>query len=250
MSIPDLTNKNFIDRAGRHKVFGVAVAVVTDNKDPDKLYRVKVRYPWLDNGAKTGGEQSYWARISTIGAGKDRGIYFLPEVEDEVLVAFEHGDMNRPFIVGALWNKDQKNYEDHDSGKNDRRTFKSRLGHFLEFEDGAKKVTLKTAGGHILCMDDAAKTIEMKTSGGDFCKMEDSSKITLKTGGDMLLDAAATMTLKCATLKTDSSGASTIKAGSTLDMKAGSAFTLKGGATGLVKSGAALTIKGSVVNIN
>jgi hypothetical protein len=106
VAIPDLTNKNFIDRVGRHKVFGVAVAVVTDNKDPDKLYRVKVRYPWLDNGAKSGGEPSYWARISTIGAGKDRGIYFLPEVEDEVLVAFEHGDMNRPFIVGALWNKD------------------------------------------------------------------------------------------------------------------------------------------------
>ena len=81
------------------RILGVVTGVVTNNKDPDKLGRVKVRFPWLSDT-----DESWWARVASPMAGKDRGVFFLPEVDDEVLVAFEHGDPRFPYVIGALWN--------------------------------------------------------------------------------------------------------------------------------------------------
>ena len=81
------------------RVYGVVVGIVTNNKDPDNMARVKVRFPWLSDD-----EESWWARIATVMAGKNRGSYFIPEVDDEVLVAFDHGDMRFPYILGSVWN--------------------------------------------------------------------------------------------------------------------------------------------------
>jgi len=79
-------------------VNGVAAAVVTDNRDPDARGRVKVRFPWYEKPS-----QSYWARIAVPAAGKQQGAYFVPAIGDEVLVAFEHGDLRFPVVIGALW---------------------------------------------------------------------------------------------------------------------------------------------------
>jgi uncharacterized protein involved in type VI secretion and phage assembly len=91
---------------GQHddgRITGVVIGIVTNNQDPDRLGRVKVRFPWL-----SGGTESHWARVATPMAGNGRGLYFLPEVDDEVLVLFERGDVRFPFVIGALWNgKDQ-----------------------------------------------------------------------------------------------------------------------------------------------
>ncbi|MFI5385008.1 MAG: VgrG-related protein, partial [Fimbriimonadales bacterium] len=76
----------------------IAIGIVTDNVDPDGLGRIKVKYPWLMD------DTSFWARMASPMAGPGRGIYFLPEVNDEVLVAFEHGDIHHPYMIGALWN--------------------------------------------------------------------------------------------------------------------------------------------------
>ena len=85
--------------ANLQKIYGVVIGIVTNNQDPDKLGRVKVQFPWLSNE-----DESFWARIASPMAGDKRGIYFLPEVDDEVLVVFEHGDMRFPYVIGALWN--------------------------------------------------------------------------------------------------------------------------------------------------
>jgi len=77
----------------------ILVGVVTDNNDPDKMGRVKVKYPTL-----TEDHTSFWARLASPMAGKQRGLYILPEIDDEVLVAFEHGDIHRPYVIGMLWN--------------------------------------------------------------------------------------------------------------------------------------------------
>ena len=77
----------------------MVVAIVTNNNDPEGNYRVKLNYPWLDENIESG-----WARVATFDAGNLRGGLFPPEVNDEVLVAFEHGDFRRPFVVGRLWN--------------------------------------------------------------------------------------------------------------------------------------------------
>src|SRR5690606_21967753 len=86
------------------KIRGVHLALVVNNKDDDGNlgYQVCVKYPWLSDR-----DQSYWARIAVPMAGNERGTYFLPEIDDQVLVVFEHGDINRPIIIGTLWSKQQ-----------------------------------------------------------------------------------------------------------------------------------------------
>lgn len=104
-------------------VAGVVVGLVTKVRADG---RVKVHFPWLDEG-----HESDWIRIATMMAGKDRGSFFMPEVSDEVLVAFEHGDARFPYVIGFLWNG-----EDTPPGKHVRdRVFKSKNGHSIRFLD-------------------------------------------------------------------------------------------------------------------
>jgi uncharacterized protein involved in type VI secretion and phage assembly len=99
MSFFDLVNEAVQRESRSGRIHGVVVGLVTNNQDPDGLGRVKVKFPWLSDV-----DESSWARIAAPMAGKQRGACFLPEVDDEVLVAFEHGDMRFPYVLGALWN--------------------------------------------------------------------------------------------------------------------------------------------------
>ncbi len=107
----------------------------------------------------------------------------MPEIDDEVLVAFEHGDINHPFIVGFLWN----GVDTPPETTNQNRIIKTPGGHQLRFEDkdGAKKVILKSNGGHQIEIDDTAKTITIKTnSGNQFIVLNDTgSSVTVRGGG-------------------------------------------------------------------
>ena len=121
---------------GQHddgRITGVVIGIVTNNKDPDRLGRVKVRFPWL-----SGGTESHWARVATPMAGNGRGLYFLPEVDDEVLVLFERGDVRFPFVIGALWNGKDQAPADNGDGKNALRVIKSKSGHLIRFDDSEK----------------------------------------------------------------------------------------------------------------
>ena len=89
------------DRHGRPlsgQLPGLVEAVVIDNVDPEKLGRVKVKYPWLGDDA-----ESHWARVARPSAGKDYGFLWFPDSHEEVLVAFEHGDLAYPIVIGSLW---------------------------------------------------------------------------------------------------------------------------------------------------
>jgi len=117
MSLRDALSDTVADEDKAAKLYGVVVGVVTNNKDPENLGRVKVKFPWLQES-----DESYWARIATLMAGPDRGTFFLPEVGDHVLVAFEHGDINYPFVLGALWTLKQKPPFNNADGKNNIRS--------------------------------------------------------------------------------------------------------------------------------
>ena len=112
------------------KTPGVAAGIVTNNQDPEGLARVKVKFLWLSDQNETD-----WIRIATLMAGADRGTFFLPQVGDEVLVAFEHGDINRSYVIGALWNGVHKPPETNSDGQNDLRKIRSRSGHELTFNE-------------------------------------------------------------------------------------------------------------------
>jgi uncharacterized protein involved in type VI secretion and phage assembly len=267
----DLIHGGSLER-NRHKIYGVCTAKVTDNKCPEGLYRVKVRYPMQVNGAP-GGETSHWARIVTFGAGLNRGMYVLPEVGDEVLIAFDHGDIAHPFVIGSLWdgqeNKTLQNFSDpvgerkfpnkEQDSKNNLRFYKSRAGHYLEFhddkDDKVQRVSLRTKQGHHLLLDDknGALKAELRDAKDENYLLLDTQnkKITLETKtGDMLIKAKNTIDIQCKTLNVKSDQETNFDAGSNWNMKAASNMKLTAGGTGNVEASGTMTIKGSTVNIN
>jgi phage baseplate assembly protein gpV len=144
------------------RIYEAVIGIVVDNKDPARLSRVKVRFPSLP-----GNDSSWWATLVAFGAGKDRGWYFLPEINDEVLVMFEHGDIRRPMVIGMLWNgKDLPPCEN--AGKNEIRTIVSRAGSRIIFDDDTNTVALEDANlfGTIRISEDK---IVLEAHEGDVC---------------------------------------------------------------------------------
>lgn len=196
-------------------VKGVALALVTQNKDPQGLARVKLSYPW-----RSGSSESEWARVAVPMAGDSRGAVFIPEVGDEVLVAFDKGDICFPYVIGCLWNGTNKLPETNANGQNDIRIIKTRKGHTLLFDDNSKKgrIELKLNDGKKLSIDDDGITLDDGSG--------NSLRIDSK-GGAMTLQAATKLTLKAPSIAIEaSSGHLTLNAVATV------------------------TIKGSMININ
>jgi len=144
-----------------NRIFGVVIGIVTNNSDPEKLARVKVKFPWLSDN-----DESYWARIATPMAGKQMGIYFLPEVDDEVLVIFEQGDVRFPYIIGGLWNGKDIPPLTNEDGKNNVRLIKSRSGHVIRLNDEKGKETIEIidkSNNNKLVFDTTTNTITIQT---------------------------------------------------------------------------------------
>lgn len=201
---------------------GVAIAIVTNNQDPENLGRVKLKYPWLSDN-----NESDWVRIATIMAGSSRGAYFLPEIDDEVLVSFEHGDINSPFIVGALWNGKDKPPQNNQEGKNNIRQFKSRSGHTITFDDNkeqkSEKIEINSALGHQIILDDknqkgnikikskenqsiliddTNRSIEIKDNAGNQIKIDaNSNNITIQAMGGIVIQGQSGITLSSSNIK-------------------------------------------------
>jgi phage protein D len=197
---------------------GVVVALVTNNNDPEKLGRVKLKFPWLADDY-----ESDWARMTQTGAGPDSGVSFLPEVNDEVLVAFEFGDVRRPIVVGGLHNgKDKPRLGDgiFDNGKVKRRGIVSRKGHRVVLFDDAGK------SGIALISSDGNLRVSLNETGSEihvFCQ----GKIRLEAQGDLVLSSQQNV-----------------------DIQAKSQLKLQGQAGASLKSSAQVEINGSLVKIN
>jgi uncharacterized protein involved in type VI secretion and phage assembly len=140
------------------------VGVVTDNKDPSKLGRVKVKIPVL-----SASDTTWWCPLVMLGAGKNRGWFFIPEVDDEVLVMFEHGDGQRPIVIGAVWNGKDKPATKNPGG-NPQRMIKSRGGSKITFDDKDNKVIIEDGGGKgKITFDSNANKIIIEALEGDVC---------------------------------------------------------------------------------
>jgi len=187
---------------------GVVIGIVTNNKDPDGMGRVKVRFPWRDDA-----DESYWARIATLTAGNERGSFFLPEVNDEVLVAFEHGDIHHPYVLGALWNGVDKPPETNADGKNNIRKIKSRSGHEIIFNDDSankeEKIEIHTNAGHKIILDDSSgkEKIEIVDKTGNNSIKIDSVQNSVS------IESAMQLKIKSQMIEIESVGMMTIKAG-------------------------------------
>jgi uncharacterized protein involved in type VI secretion and phage assembly len=227
-------------------LLGVVTAVVTSLEDPDELGRIGVWFPWL-------GEQTpeVWARVVAPTAGPGRGLFFMPELDDQVLVVFEEGDFTRPFILGALWNSVDASPAALKDGKNDVRLIKSRTGHTVQLDDTdkAQKVSVLSQGGHGLTLDDTdqkAKVL-LASKAGHALTLDDSSGkeqlvIKSKSGHTITLDDASggeTITIQDKGGKhkiiLESSGAVTISSGQDLKIEAKGSVVVCGGSMGAAR---------------
>lgn len=185
------------------RIYGVVVGIVTNNDDPDGLGRVRVRFPWLSDS-----NESQWARTASIMAGNDRGAYFLPEVDDEVLVAFEHGDARFPYVLGALWNGQDALPESAalSSGKVVKRVIKTRAGHIIRLDDtdGSEKIEIiDKSGKNSIVVESSANTVTVKAD-GDITLESAQGKVVIKgqsveiqsTAQDVKVQAGANLDLK------------------------------------------------------
>lgn len=187
---------------GKHT--GVVVGVVTNNQDSDNLGRVKVKFPWLAD------DESHWARLASPMAGKGRGMLFVPEVGDEVLVAFEQGDIHHPYVIGSVWNgSDQPplaaNEAVGSTGKVKQRIIKTRTGHKIIIDDDDAG-----AGGGITIVDkDEKNKIKLDAAG--------SGKLTIDVKGDLEINAVGNIKIKGTTVEMTATGPLKVK-GATIDL--------------------------------
>jgi uncharacterized protein involved in type VI secretion and phage assembly len=170
--------------------YGAFPALVTDIVDPEGLGRVKIALPWSPDTA--GARYETWARLATFMAGNNRGSWFIPDVDDEVLIVFEGGDPRRPYVIGSLWNGKDKPPESIDgAGKNFKKVLRSRNGVKLTMDDtdGREQFVLETPGGQKLTLKDGPGAVEIVDSNGNSIKME-ASGITITASAKVTINAS------------------------------------------------------------
>jgi uncharacterized protein involved in type VI secretion and phage assembly len=191
-------------RALDKRYYGVVEALVEEvENDPEGEGRVKIRFPWFDDGTVT-----EWCRVRQLYAGNGYGAFFLPEKGTEVLVAFIHGDMRKPIVLGGLYNGQDKPVtprtaqEDHklivtryghrfdldDSDGKQRIDLETKKGHRLELSDQNDVVTLTTQGGLKAELDDTANTVRITTPGGDKLEIDGNGKKVTVSSMTVVLD--------------------------------------------------------------
>jgi phage protein D len=219
---------------------GLVVGVITDNQDPENMGRVKVKYPWLSQE-----NASDWARVVSVGGGAQRGVEFLPEVNDEVLVGFEHGDINYPYVLGGLWNGQdappQKNSEVIASGKVNKRVIRSRTGHIVTLDDS----------------DDAPSISIVDNTGKNKVTFDSkNNKLTVHFEGDMLFEAPnGDIAIKGKTITATATEGVTVK-GKSLDASADTSVNISAttdlklkGANADMQADAQVQVKGATASV-
>lgn len=172
------------------RMYGVYPALVSDIKDPDGQGRVKVTLPWSpDMGSE---RYEVWARLATLMGGNNRGSWFVPDVDVEVLVVFEGGDPRRPYVIGSLWNgKDAPPQSMDGAGNNYQKVIRSRNGVKITLDDtdGRESLTIETPQGQQVVLGDGPNSITISDSNGNSLKME-ASGITVTSSAKVTISAS------------------------------------------------------------
>ena len=172
------------------RYFGVYPAIVTDiTKDGENLGRVEVKFPWL---GQDGDSVRALATLCTPYADDDQGFEVIPEVDSQVVVAFEAGLLTRPYIIGACWNGKEKLPQNPDAANN-KRLIKTRSGSLLEFDDtdGAPKITLSTKSGHTFVLDAGGQEIKLQHSNGAMVKINAAGQVSITANSTVEITASA-----------------------------------------------------------
>lgn len=211
--------------------------------DPDNLGRIKVRLFYHENSG------AMWMRMLTPHAGDQRGIFFLPEVGDEVLVGFEGSNAEHPYVMGCLYNGEDKPPIEADE-LNTKKIIKTRSDLFIEFDDEKKKITIQTPAENTFILDEDNKSIEIKDQHENKITMDEQG-IVIDSAKDIKMSAKGNIDISA------SGGGITIKAtsdvkvdGADVALNAKTKFTAKGNASAEISASGQTTVKGAMVMIN
>jgi phage protein D/phage baseplate assembly protein gpV len=251
---PDTVSALVGDHGNGHRqglVKGVVTGMVTNLNDPDNLGRVKVKFDWLGDNV-----ESAWARIASPMAGAQRGFFYLPEINDEVLVAFEHGDPNYPYIVGALWNNTDKpplqNAEAVGGDKKvNQRLIKSRSGHVILLDDkqGEEKIIVRDkTGKNEIVIDSPNNTMTVKVD-KDFT-IEAKGAVTVKsTSGDLAFEGKNLSIKTQQNFQVQATGSCSIKSTQNCTVEGTAGLTLKNAAAQIAMSGPSVNINNGALEV-
>ena len=207
---------------------GLQIAkVVALEGDPLEDFRIKVSLPCFD-----GNSTEVWARFATPNAGKERGIFFFPEIDDEVVVGFADQNPNNPIILGALHSNKLASPQEL-SDDNNVKGFYLKSGIKLEFNEEDKIVSVETPGSNKLVLNDKDGKIEIVDSNGNQIVM-DNQGINIKSAGKIVMEATSDMNLK----------------GVNMTSEASASYKASGSANAEVSSSGIMVVKGSLVQIN
>jgi uncharacterized protein involved in type VI secretion and phage assembly len=261
------------------KISGIVTATVVDIKDPENRARVKVNFPWLCDegdmkniegrqGNKEKRSDSAWAPVASFMGGPDRGGYFIPEPGDKVLVTFHNGDINRPYIIGSVWDDDARPPEKMDSdGKNNYRSFISRSGSILRFDDTEEeeKILLKGAqqGKHYIIIevtkgnekigivdDQGGNRITLDTASNSITIESKEGNIELKAPRGTFKVDARNVDIRAKSGVNIRASNVRVRASRSVEVKSKAPMTLESESSFKAKTDGVMTIKGSLVKIN
>lgn len=199
------------------RFYGVAVAQVINNIDLSGQGRVQVNLPWLP-------ELRPWARVAVPMAGSNQGIYFMPQRDEEVLVAFNQGDVREPFIIGSLWNAQDRPPALATTDAVQKRLIRTPVGHELLFDEVQQSIQLTSSTSQKILIDPQKITLEAGNG---------SVKVTLNTQGDVTIEAPQSLSLKAPQIKLE-----------------GEALSLRGATSVRINGGSLCEIQAGLVKIN
>lgn len=181
-------NESMHPDGGGPRYFGLYPALVTDLVDPQGLGRIQVRFPWLGPDGER--EVRAWATLLTPYADNNQGYQMLPEVDSQVVVGFEAGDVRRPYLVGCCWNG-QASLPEAPEAANNKRLIRTREGSLLEFDDtaGSAKLTLSLQSGHQLVLDDGSSEVTLNHSSGAQIVIRSSGAIEINANSSVDVNA-------------------------------------------------------------
>ena len=236
--IPDYTSPHAIPHCETQS------AVVKENNDPDKLGRVRVNFFWQDDNM-----MSPWLRPVNVYSGAERGFYFIPEIGDEVLVGFEGGDAEKPYLIGSMYhgkNKPQGSLPDKDN------SFKGIITNSklrIHFDDKKKITTIETPGGNKAVLSDDGKSIVLQDQNNNKVELKPEG-ITLDSPKDIKIESKGSITIDAANSVKISSKADVKVNGLNINLEAQTGVVAKGNATAELSASGNTTVKGAIVMIN
>jgi hypothetical protein len=243
------------------RVYGVVTGLVVGVDA--RLGRVRVNFPWM-------GEESYWAPIASLLAGKKRGARFMPESGDEALVAFDRGEFDHPYVVGFVWS----GVDEAPDNVVTNRLIVTPGGHELRFEDkdGDRRIVVRTAGAHRVALDDKEKSITVESTQGHKLEILDGDgtvTVATKSGGKVTLgNVPGTAVVEASQNRISlgpggitievATGTLTVKSASTMNIESSAAINVKTTAVMNVESaaamkitcGGAMSVTAAVVNVS